>query len=582
MKYPFLENVPQSREMTTYFLGYDHTLACQEGAFFHTENVTTKYYPILSPRDKRGFVKQYSNVQGVLDKESLYIIDNGVLYKDDEAISGHTFTPGNKSMAKMGAYIMVMPDKVYYNTEDNTFASMEVKNDKTQNVSFTLCGQNGQAIVWHDAAYYQTHAPAEGDYMMSTNNGKTSLKVYSKITGLWASVTTTYMKIESTGIGASLKKGDGLKITLDLNGISWDYAKNIFVNEDGTKRYSNFVTYEVGANYVTVPALLNENKTFNMHITVERPVPDMSFICECNNRLWGCSTDGHEVYCCKLGDMNNWNVFAGISTDSWAAKVGSDGKFTGAFAYLGYPLFFKEDSIVRIAISAVGAHQVKSVEMRGVQTGSEKSLVMVNELLYYKSTDSVCVYDGNIPTTISEKLGMVTYKNAVAGTIDNRYYIAMQDAANKWNVFVYDIAHKLWTREDDLAVKFFCKHSDELYAIDENNACFSLTGKVGTLEKDISWMVETGAIGYAQPDKKQIQRINVRCSLDNLSSIGFYIQYDSQGPWMAVWQLHDKGTKTFTIPMSPHRCDHYRFRLVGRGNAKVYSITKSYTEGSDI
>ena len=66
---------------------------------------------------------------------------------------------------------------------------------------------------------------------------------------------------------------------------------------------------------------------------------------ECGNRLWGCKyglVDGetvNEIYASKLGDFKNWNCFAGLSTDSYAAARGSDGPFTGAADYLGQPRF---------------------------------------------------------------------------------------------------------------------------------------------------------------------------------------------------------------------------------------------------
>jgi hypothetical protein len=147
---------------------------------------------------------------------------------------------------------------------------------------------------------------------------------------------------------------------------------------------------------ITIPGIYKGSVTSfpNMTVTVERKVPDMAFITECNNRLWGCSTDGHEIYCCKLGDVKNWNCFRGTSTDSWAATVGSDGKWTGAITYLGYPMFFKEDGLIKISVSGSGAHQTKETVCRGVQSGSDRSLAIINETLFYKSRSAICAYDG--------------------------------------------------------------------------------------------------------------------------------------------------------------------------------------------
>lgn len=573
MKYPFISNIRESKELTNVFKGYVHTLSVPDGAFFDMKNITTENYPVMTPRKKRGFIKTLANPQGMIDKDGLIIVDDGKLYIDGEDAGITLSTEGKKSISKMGAYIVIFPDKVWYNTKDKTSGNIEATFETESSVSLTLCNGNGQAITWHDADYYKSHTANEGDYMMSTVNGKTSLKVYSSATGLWASVATTYFKIEATGLGTSFEKGDGVKITIDPTG--WDYSKNIFVNEEDGKRNSNFAIFDKSDDYITVPGLLDANKTL-AGIKIERKAPDMAFVTECMNRLWGCSTDGHEIYCCKLGDVKNWNCFAGISTDSWAATVGTDGEWTGAFSYMGYPIFFKEDSLTRVAISSQGAHQTRDMACRGVEKGSERSLCMVNEVLYYKSATDVCAYDGQFPQTVSDALGGVKYKNAVAGNIGDRYYISMEDTAGKVHNFVYDKG--LWAKEDDLRVDFYAKNGQELYFI-SGNGLYSVGG--GT-EKDFQWMVETGPLGYTRTNQKNLSRVNIRMSLENKSYASLFVQYDSAGEWESVWQLYGKGTRTFTIPMRPHRCDHLRLRLVGKGEAKIQSMTFSYTEGSDI
>lgn len=577
MRYPYINEIEESRNMTTYFLGYQHKLSAEDGAFFDMKNITVDKFPIMATRHKRSTVRQYENVQGILDKEALLIVADGKLYVDDVEKAVELTTEGEKSIYKLGAYIVILPDKVWYNLEDDTYGNIEAHYSETKPISFTLCGGDGNAISWHDSAYYESHKASEGDYMMSTINGKTSLKVYSSGTGLWATVATTYIKISADGIGRNFEKEDGVKITLDMTGITWDRAEYIFVNEDGNSRFSNFAIFDKGDDYITVPGLLDENKQFSTAIQVDRAMPDIAFMCECQNRLWGCSEDGHEVYCCKLGDVKNWNCFAGISTDSWAATVGTDGKFTGAFAYLGYPIFFKEDSLIRITISSQGAHQTRDIACRGVQSGSSKSLCMVNELLYYKSGTCVCSYDGQFPQSISDNLGDVIYKNAVAGAIGNKYYISMEDE-NGYHIFVYDTQKKLWCKEDDTEVKFFCKHEDLLYFIDQNNF---LKSTYGDDEADFGWMVETAPIGFETPDMKNLSRVNVRIKLTDKAYASLLVQYDSEGAWHNVWQIYGKGTQTFTVPMKPHRCDHLRLKLIGHGEMEIYALTKSYVRGND-
>lgn len=108
------------------------------------------------------------------------------------------------------------------------------------------------------------------------------------------------------------------------------------------------VIYARDDDYIVVVGLidLTYEQTVGT-VTVERSVPEMDYVCEAQNRVWGCKygmVDGkavNELYCCALGDFKNWNRFLGISTDAWAASVGSDGAWTGAANYLGLPHVFQ-------------------------------------------------------------------------------------------------------------------------------------------------------------------------------------------------------------------------------------------------
>jgi hypothetical protein len=598
MLYPTLQEVSTYREMTTAFGGYNHQLSCQDGQFFDMKNITSQYFPILSPRQKRGIVRKFANPQGILDKEDLMWIDDGKLYinGEEKSLNGVTLSSGTKTLAKMGAYVIIMPDKIWYNTEKKECGNMESTFNydgvTNEGVEITICEANGKAISYRDAAYYETNAPKDGDYMMSAKNGKPSLKVYSASTKVWLTVASTYVQITVPGIGTSFEKGDGVKISIYGDAPPLQY---IFVNEEDGFRSTNTTIVDKTDNSITIPGIIasNNDGTVNtshpIKITVERKVPDMAFITECNNRLWGCSKDGHEVYCCKLGDVKNWNCFAGISTDSWAATIGSDGKFTGAITYLGYPMFFKEDSFIKIAVSSNGGHQLKETKCRGVQNGSHRSLSILNETLYYKSTNCVCGYNGSLPVSISDELGEIRYSDAVAGTIDDRYYISMKDEKGAYHLFVYDTKNGIWCKEDNTEVLYFCKHKDDLYYIDiADNTMKSVRGTLlydveeKGIENDFKWFVESGTIGYSSPDNKYVSRINMRITLECGANVDFYLQYDSSGVWEHKFNMSGKGTKTFTVPIIPKRCDHFKYKITGKGECKIHSIAKTLEEGSDI
>ena len=39
--------------------------------------------------------------------------------------------------------------------------------------------------------------------------------------------------------------------------------------------------------------------------------------------------------------------------------------------------------------------------------------------------------------------------------------------------------------------------------------------------------------------------------------------------------------KSFAVPIKPKRCDHMRLKIVGEGEAKIFSICKTVEWGSD-
>lgn len=317
-------------------------------------------------------------------------------------------------------------------------------------------------------------------------------------------------------------------------------------------------------------------------------IPEMDFVIECKNRLWGCKygvVNGqniNEIYACELGNFANWTEFEGISTDPYTASVGSDGPWTGAINYMGYPTFFKEDRIHRVAVSAIGAHEITETVCDGVQAGSHGSLQVVNGLLYYKTNTGIVVYQGGTaPTPISAQLGDVKYSGAVAGVLDRKYYVSMLSDSGSWHLFCYDSTRGLWMREDGTHAKYFATVGNELYMLNDRNEIWALNGTTGEPEETVDWYAESGTLYYAYPDHKYVSRFDIRLDMEAGARIRVLIDYNSEGRWMRQGEIIMRGMNSKVIPVRPRRCDHCRIRLEGRGTAKIYSIARILEIGSD-
>ena len=584
MQFPTLTEQGQSREMISTFAGYDHNRSIAANAFYNMKNMSSDGYPLLQSRARRGVVRQMETPQGILAKDAMAWADGGKLYYNGAEIVGLTLTEGEKQLVSMGAYLLIWPDKKYLNTKDLTdFGGLEASYESSGTVTYLLCGADG--IPLSKVSATKPEEPKGGEYWIDTTQTPHSLMMWSESSEMWIGVATVYTKIQAVGIGKPFREGDGVEISGAAYGGDSDVVQAQFEELNGTK-----IIYAKDEDYIVVVGLIDLTyEQTEGTVTVKRAVPDMDYVCEAQNRIWGCKygmVDGkavNELYCCKLGDFRNWRVYAGISTDAWAASVGSDGAWTGCANYLGYPTFFKENVIHRVAISAVGAHQVTETVGRGVQSGSFRSLCVVNEVLFYKSRTDVCAYDGSFPTSMGAALGEERYSGAVGGSFNGKYYLSMKDSGGAWHLFCYDAGKGMWHREDNTHAMCFAAMNDDLYYIDaDTKKLMCVLGTQGTPETDLEWMAESGVIGYEYPDKKYLSRYNIRLQVENGGELRLYCQYDSDGRWEHAGTVRRRGTGTFTVPVIPRRCDHMKLRLEGKGVVRVFSIAKILELGSDV
>ena len=589
--FPTVQAQTAQRRVTDVFAGYNHNLRINEGEFYDEENLCSDDYPLLSTRRHRGVYAAPAAAQGLIAKDALCYVDGTEFVINEKRIEMGLSTEAEmcpKSLVSMGAYVIILPDRKYINTADlSDFGSIEASYTSVSDVTFNLCTVDGARLdVIAGAAAPEN--PKNGEYWLDTSATPHTLKVYSETSAMWMSVVTTYVKISATGIGAQFEQYDGVTISgivktgvKDLNGSAIIWAKD--------------------ENYIVVVGILDTEITQTAEegaVTIARKMPEMDFVIESGNRLWGCKygmVDGktvNEIYASKLGDFRNWNCFMGISTDSYAASCGTDGQWTGAITHLGYPLFFKETCLHKVYGTAPSSYQIQTTACRGVQKGSGKSLAIVNEVLYYKSRGGVCAYDGSLPTEISDAFGGVLYSDAVGGGHRNKYYLSMKDSGGIWHLFVYDARLGVWHREDNTHANAWCSCRDEMYYIDAADGKIrTVLGSGQTETEKIQWRAETGLFvsvlssakypDYAA-DKKYVGRLMLRMALDPGATMQAYVEYDSSGVWEQLWSMTGKTLQTFTFPVRPRRCDHFRLRLVGQGAAKLYSLTKTLEKGSDL
>lgn len=512
MRLPFLGEISKQRKTIGSFGGINQSSVIAENEFSSMLNMSSDLYPAIGPRPSRG-----EKITELVKVNGLHH-NNALVWVDgtDFYYEGNkvgTVTDSEKNMVSMGAYIVIFPDKKVYNTHSGEWQEMEQ--------------------TW-----------SQGDKATFTPTVDAS----------------TFIKIDCTNIGAFFKKGDGVEIS---------GCTNVGFNK-------SVVLQSVEKDSIVVIGDLKEAFTQGSGLVLKRKVPDMDYVTESENRLWGCNSEKHEVYASKLGDPTNWNCFEGISTDSYAATVGSEGDFTGIATHLGYVLFFKEQMIHKVYGNKPSNIQINSYQARGVKNGCSKSICVVNETLFYASGEGICAYDGSMPYLVSQNIKK-DYTEAVAGQERGKYYVSLL-TKDGWEVYVYDTSYRIWHKEDGSHFKATCYAEGKMYYIDSKNALQTVTGDEEA--ETVIWSVESGDQEEGTLDKKKLHRMQLLMELESGSVVELFLKYENEPVWKRITTFTAPKKHAFHLNLRPRRSSHYRWKLIGRGKVKLFGIAKEYEIGS--
>lgn len=517
MRLPYLRTEPrQSEKSIGSFMGLNKQLVIQENEFSDMRNMSTDCFPAVSVRKARGEIqKTIGKPNGLFYKNGLAYVDGTSLYYNDEKIADVTDT--RKQIVGIGAYMVVFPDKIMYNTHTGKLSSLEAS--WTQSASATFA---------------------------QTTQG------------------STLVKITCNGIGSRFSKYDGVV----MSGCSNEYFNK------------SFVIQELAENYIVVIGSLSAQFTQSSGLTIKRIVPDMDYVCENENRLWGCSSANHEIYSSKLGDPTNWQAYEGISTDSYAVTVGSDGDFTGCLSHLGYVLFFKEDTIHKVFGNKPSNYQVTtSYPVRGIAKGMERTACITNETLIYAARNEICSYDGAQPESVSDQLEGLKFTEGAASHMDGKYYASLRTEDGAWGIYVYDLKRGIWMKEDETHLVDMAYGEGKLYCVDDSGNLYTMEGN---RKEYIPWFMESGELLEGTIDNKYVKKLKFHLKMQPGTEVNVLMRYDEEPVWEKAGTFKTKSYRTQAVTVIPRRCQKYRYRLEGYGNATLIAMGKTIGLGSDV
>lgn len=668
MYYKYYSSPGISRSMQSSFLGLNKNAQIGNGEFADMQNMSSDNAPLLSPRQPRMIAQAqmtetdedgdviYKNLNGILGDVGFAAVWGNDLYYMGGKVDGITLSDGEKRMLAMGAYILIFPDTVYYNTVNGEYGSIETGVNGAaaeyllfRDITLNISGTAGYpctikyTTIGNSVAYSVTSVRLTDSKYTHNPVFKTDLPTSFVLSdGLNRIYDCTYAVLGvkdgylyyCSGANVTTKKGSGydnygfkkyeytdctwtkldvqyaeipeaaftaLGFTeMNLNSI-WSGDTHVKIEHvNGAYR----IMHPDIANVFT-PSSMYNGETQGFAITdreyklrgnalvlsagqwTAKTMPVLDCVCVHENRLWGChygtqvnSFDSvNEIYCSALGDFKTWTLSSETSTlpgDPYTASMGDYGPFTGCISHRGYVLFFKENGIYRVSGTKPSNFQITKISDSGLAEGCEKSMEIIDEVLYYKSRGGVYAYDGSLPQKISDNLGNAHYTDAVAGHVSGKYYISMvSDGVRR--LYVYDTQYGLWHVEDGANVRFFTEYEGALYAgVDNDIVCLSGAPAeffaAAEREEEVEWYAETGDIGLGSPYQKYFHRVLIRMDMDVGARVTAELQCDG-GDWTAAMDFTAAHKRSVLLPIVTPRCDHMRMRISGVGNAKIYSIS---------
>ena len=522
----------KTRNMLRVFGGLNETYSCTEAEYSAGINFSARNFPALSTRLPRRKLREEADLNGMYHLNGLLTVcGRDLVYTPDdtdemEVTLKDAVENGRKTLVGIGTKILIFPDKLAFDTASRKVSALgAVWSGKNTSVEFAPCDAEGKVYEVSGCGPAEPDKPTDGQLFLRVEDPEKP----------WSSESTLEVYSEASG---------------NWSAVVLDYCR---------------ISAEV--------------------VELERRVPDMDYLTECDNRVWGCSNKENVIYACKLGDPTNWFSYRGIAADSYAVTVGSDGAFTGAATCMGYALFFKENTLHKLYGSKPSDFQLSSLRCRGVAKGAARSLCVINETLYYLSPDGAMAWDGSIPTKVSTALDPARLRNvksALGGALDGRYYLHLvrgSGEAQAVRLLVYDTERGLW-QEEDVCSYEMAGSGGQLYLWD-GKAIWAADAdreenwqQAGGIEDGVSFELVSGDIGLDSPEELYLSRLTLRLEAEVKSRIEVAVSYDS-GAWETLAQLTADGRRCFDVPFVPRRCGSLRLRLKGRGQLTLRSLTRT-------
>ncbi len=600
------------------FSGFCLSERADGGALTRAENISDSAFPSVCPRPRRATLGKYGRIATVFaDAQPVRIEDGKFFDGDTKIMEGYFLDHVEHKIMKVGNYLAAIPVGAYYNTVDNTDFGIvgSVFKMGAQGSEIATVDKNFNVISEYTVLGTKPAGALEGNlWAKPRERGGYEMMIYEKHE--WYPY-ESYVRLKWPSLAKKHRVGE----VLECIGIDREIGKYVRIAHTDDEHI-----YFAGA----APHI---EKITNY--TLMRSIPLIQQSTLLNGRVVGvfCGYDNDgkfisKAYACALNNPISWSEYDG----ALSADIGGCEEFTAITEYRGDVLAFTENSIVRLKFSGEKI-SVSTLKCDGVKKREGKSVVCIDDTVYYKGKNAIYAYDGAFPRKISASLDKELFFTAPAppaepippgeelpedifdelfpgadrteavcpspaGAYNGKYYIRLEGKKEKSGVYVYNTETKCWSVEDDPGVTEFFNMEGALIAVCNDgdgsklvlwdydgvdSAIVERLAKDGypVIEGKVRWGFETGKTFFDVKNGMSPTRIFLKARLKAGGSLGVGCIYNEDSAPQKIVSVSDRRDGVFEIPLTVTRCDSVRLAVFGRGDAEVlgYDVVLSSDRG---
>ena len=489
---------------TAYFGGLNRTDLAKEGELTDCAGLTGERAPYLSPR-----------------------------YSD---LLAHTFgVPRGLTAANGRLYVAADTDLWEF---DGSVATRVMTGLTETKKSFAFIG--GALCVFPDKKYYRAATGESG-----------SLEHVETFTGF---TLTESALTRADGISFGFRVNDG--VVLSGSGLA------------ESNRVSAVVGEVDGATLIFSGTVFTAQSSESGEVTVSRLLPDLDFVCEHDNRLWGAA--GNRVYASWLGDPTNFTAYdTSHAQASFFADVGTDGPFTGIASCPSYVAFLKENCIHKLYGSKPSNFRLTVSRVSGCEEGSGASAVVANDNVVYNGADGVYAYNGGEPEYLSAKTRRLG-SDAVGVCLGGVYYVAATEGDVR-RLFTYDLRRGVWLCDGEKDVFAMAVFEGSVWYLDSEGRLYEL----GAGETVCDWSA-TLAPFVEDAETRRYLRVLLKIWLAEGASVK--VTADNGGGRQSVYLRRADEDCRYELPLPFFAGGSLKVSLSGSGKCLIKGVIREYLD----